>query len=204
MVRPWDWPSVHVWYGRCRDRRLGNHRADVRFQRHVAVGHQHGTTIVTFLMVFLIQNTQNRDTGAMQAKLDELIRAIEGATTRCSIWKSSTKRRSSTSGATIASWPQRPAKRSRKEETTRIATRCDSERRSKIEAMHSGFQRRRRSAPSRRRLAADRRAAFSRLLDQARDRVELARRQQVARRSHEPPQATTDAQLANSSAAAPA
>jgi low affinity Fe/Cu permease len=33
-----------------------------------------GTTIVTFLMVFLIQNTQNRDTAAMQAKLDELIR----------------------------------------------------------------------------------------------------------------------------------
>jgi low affinity Fe/Cu permease len=38
-----------------------------------------GTTIVTFLMVFLIQNTQNRDAGAMQAKLDELIRATEKA-----------------------------------------------------------------------------------------------------------------------------
>jgi low affinity Fe/Cu permease len=38
-----------------------------------------GTTIVTFLMVFLIQNAQNRDAAAMQAKLDELIRAITDA-----------------------------------------------------------------------------------------------------------------------------
>ena len=38
-----------------------------------------GTTIVTFLMVFLIQNTQNRDAAAMQAKLDELIRSVEAA-----------------------------------------------------------------------------------------------------------------------------
>ncbi len=38
-----------------------------------------GTTIVTFLMVFLIQNSQNRDGAAMQAKLDELLRAVENA-----------------------------------------------------------------------------------------------------------------------------
>jgi low affinity Fe/Cu permease len=40
-----------------------------------------GTTIVTFLMVFLIQNTQNRDSIAMQIKLDELLRAAKGAET---------------------------------------------------------------------------------------------------------------------------
>ncbi len=38
-----------------------------------------GTTIVTFLMVFLIQNTQNRDSEAMHLKLNEVIRALEGA-----------------------------------------------------------------------------------------------------------------------------
>jgi low affinity Fe/Cu permease len=38
-----------------------------------------GTTIVTFLMVFIIQNTQNRDAKAVHLKLDEIIRAIKGA-----------------------------------------------------------------------------------------------------------------------------
>lgn len=38
-----------------------------------------GTTIITFLMVFLIQNTQNRDTMAIHAKLDEILHCMEGA-----------------------------------------------------------------------------------------------------------------------------
>ncbi len=38
-----------------------------------------GTTVVTFLMVFLIQNTQNRDAAAMHLKRDELVRAVQGA-----------------------------------------------------------------------------------------------------------------------------
>ena len=38
-----------------------------------------GTTIITFLMVFLIQNTQNRDTEALQLKIDEIIRSLKNA-----------------------------------------------------------------------------------------------------------------------------
>ena len=41
-----------------------------------------GTTIVTFLMVFLIQNTQNRDAKAIHLKLDELLKGVKGARTR--------------------------------------------------------------------------------------------------------------------------
>jgi low affinity Fe/Cu permease len=37
------------------------------------------TTVITFLMVFIIQNSQNRDAAAMQAKLDEMLRALEKA-----------------------------------------------------------------------------------------------------------------------------
>ena len=40
-----------------------------------------GTTVITFLMVFLIQNTQNRDSQALHLKLDELLRAVHGART---------------------------------------------------------------------------------------------------------------------------
>ena len=60
---------------------MGGHRTAFRVQRYVAAGHNTSTTIVTFLMVFLIQNTQNRDSEAVQIKLDELIRRYERAHT---------------------------------------------------------------------------------------------------------------------------
>jgi low affinity Fe/Cu permease len=53
----------------------------MRFSDHWQLLINTGTTILTFLMVFLIQNTQNRDAKAINLKLDELLRAVEGART---------------------------------------------------------------------------------------------------------------------------
>jgi len=58
---------------------LGRSRTLLPLLRHVATGCKPANTIVTFLMVFLIQNTQNRDARALHLKLDEIIRAIESA-----------------------------------------------------------------------------------------------------------------------------
>ena len=59
--------------------RLGIHRTPVRVLGYVAARHQHGDDVVTFLVVFLIQTTQNRDAQAIQLKLDELIRSVGAA-----------------------------------------------------------------------------------------------------------------------------
>src|SRR3569832_1786052 len=67
-----------------------------------------GTTIITFLMVFLIQNTQNRDAEAMQIKLDELIRAAHEAHNPCSIWKSSSRWSWNAFGHVTRTWRSRP------------------------------------------------------------------------------------------------
>ena len=60
-------------------RGLGRNRPAIHFSDTWQLVINTGTTIVTFLMVFLIQNTQNRDARAINLKLDEVIRAIEGA-----------------------------------------------------------------------------------------------------------------------------
>jgi low affinity Fe/Cu permease len=58
---------------------VGAHWPTLPLLGHLAAGDQSGTTIITFLMVFLIQNTQNRDAQAIHLKLDELIRTTQQA-----------------------------------------------------------------------------------------------------------------------------
>jgi hypothetical protein len=64
-----------------------------------------GTTIVTLLLVFLIQNTQNRDAEAVQVKLDELFAPRWGLTTPYWTWKSS---RSARACLRLLTWPSAP------------------------------------------------------------------------------------------------
>ena len=68
---------------------LGGDRAVLQFSDTWQLVINTGTTIVTFLMVFLIQNTQNRDSAALHLKLDELIWPMKPPATNYSIWKMS-------------------------------------------------------------------------------------------------------------------
>jgi low affinity iron permease len=72
-------PSGCIHHCRLDHRSLGRHRPDIQVQRHVAIGHKYRHDDRDILMVFLIQNTQNRESHAVQLKLDELIRAVSGA-----------------------------------------------------------------------------------------------------------------------------
>jgi low affinity Fe/Cu permease len=72
-----DRPSIGIPPGGFGGDHLGRNRPHFQLQRHLVINT--GTTIVTFLMVFLIQNTQNRDTLAIQLKLSELVLAMKGA-----------------------------------------------------------------------------------------------------------------------------
>ena len=65
-----------------RHRGVGGNGTSLRLLRHVATRDNTGTTIVTFLMVFLIQRAQNKDNRAIQLKLNELVAAVEGASNR--------------------------------------------------------------------------------------------------------------------------
>jgi low affinity Fe/Cu permease len=73
------WPRLHLHAGLRRDRGVGADRALFGFSDTWQLVINTGTTIVTFLMVLMIQNTQNRDMSVLQPKLDELIRVNKAA-----------------------------------------------------------------------------------------------------------------------------
>jgi phosphomevalonate kinase len=79
MDRQGQRPAVSLWHCRRRYSGVDMHRSALWLGDTWQLVINTGTTIVTFLMVFLIQNTQNLDSEAMQVKLDELIRAVDGA-----------------------------------------------------------------------------------------------------------------------------
>ena len=80
--RPLDREHVGLRAGSCRRRRLGATGPLFGFSDTWQLVINTGTTIVTFLMVFLIQRSQNKDSMAIQLKLNELVAALKGASNR--------------------------------------------------------------------------------------------------------------------------
>jgi low affinity Fe/Cu permease len=87
-----------------------------------------GTTIVTFLMVFVIQNSQNRDAKAVHIKLDELIRAIEGARDRMALAETETEEEQERDIRELTRIAQRAAKTSSTVENEALEAADEAER----------------------------------------------------------------------------